>query len=103
MTRRYEVIKKTSVFLMEGGQATMRYVGIATCAGRPDIFGLLGSDMEMTHMCYGLDYMKPEECVKHARTTGQGWFYFDAGTTCTEIKVSPYWLEKAFRELGLIT
>jgi hypothetical protein len=102
MTRRYEVIKKTGVFLMEGGQSTMRYVGIATCAGRPDIFGLLDRDLEMTHMCYGLDYMDPADCLKFCRDRGT-WFFFDAGTTCTEIKISADWLEKAFRELELIT
>lgn len=102
MTRKYEVTKKTGVFLLEGGQSTFRYVGIAETPGRPKIFGLLGRDLEMTHMCYGLDYMDPVKCLEFCRERG-GWFFFDAGTTCTEIKVTVSWLEKAFRELELIT
>ncbi len=102
MTRRFQVTNKTGVMMIERGQPVMRYVGLATMHNRPTLFGLLDRDFEMTYMCYGLDNLKPEECLKRIRE-GDGWFrFYSTGTDARDIKISADWLEKAFRELGVI-
>lgn len=67
------------------------------------LFGLMhkGAEQYMTHFSYGLDkYFQPAKVLERLGT--DGWFYFDMGTTCSEIKASAAEMEKVFRELGLI-
>jgi len=68
------------------------------------LFGLVNDRdrTRITHMAYGLQYFDPAEALEHAETIGGGWFWFDAGHTCPEIRVSAAELRRAFVELGLI-
>lgn len=56
----------------------------------------------ITHMSFRLDYFRPAEVVEHAKTKGGGWFWFDTGTTGTELKISARELEVALYRLGLL-
>jgi hypothetical protein len=107
MIDRYEVTRAVPVEVVYGGQPKQMSVGV----GRVDpaerssqLFGLIFEHYgtRISHMSYGLDYFVPAEALDHAETTGQGWMWFDAGTTCTEIKISADELRRAFTELELI-
>lgn len=104
MTRKFHVMRKTGVMMYEHGQPVMRYVGVASMPNRPDLFGLLDQNLEMTFMCYAIhDGFEPEEILKRLQEKGDGWFrFYSTGSDDRDIKISFEWLEKAFQELGIL-
>jgi hypothetical protein len=104
---RYEVLRSVGVEVIYGGQPKGMRVGVGQvdpAETSPQLFGLIFEhyDTRLSHMSYGLDYFLPADALDHAETTGQGWMWFDAGTTCTEIKISADELRRAFTELEMI-
>jgi len=101
----YRTLTSVTATLMYGGKAEEGRVGIATTNDGRRLFGLCDRWCPdyTTHMAYAFDkYFMPSDVLNHARTKGEGWFWFDAGTTCTEIKISADELERVFFALGLI-
>lgn len=107
----YYNLEKTCLALLYraervGGQCNVPYtacLGIASTEDGKIVFGLTSEfGREMTHMGFTLDkYFEVETVVRTTRERG-GWFHFDAGSSCPEIKISADWLEQAFKSLGLL-
>ena len=103
----YTAARVEPVTLMyRGEEQTGWHVGVSVTNERVHgpVFGLceLRSPEYISHMCYGLEYFGPTEVMEAARGRGNGWFWFDAGTTSAEIKISADELERAFQALGLL-
>lgn len=83
---------------------TSPLAGQVAVSDNRSLFGLVDSHDpdRLSHMCYGLDYFRAAEALAHAETIGGGWLWFDAGTTCPEIKISAAELRRALTALDLI-
>lgn len=65
----------------------------------PNVWGLLHNGYH-THMCYGIDYAKPQDCIATLNNydpPATDW-YFDAGN---ELTVKKSDLEQGFKDLGI--
>jgi hypothetical protein len=91
-----------------GGKPAKMWLGTALRGDRK-VFGYV-HEGRMTQMCYGLDYYQPAELLATVRKrqqeepTNQAWqyFYFDMGTTGTEVRVHYTEMTRAFVELGML-
>jgi hypothetical protein len=104
---RLKELRTVKIMVLYGGKPEEWTAGVGYRDVEPPftsrLFGLMHprAPESMTHFAYGLDqYFQPAEVIERLKT--DKWFYFDAGTTCTEIKASAAEMERVFRELGLI-
>ena len=68
-----------------------------------DMFGLISNHYQrLTHMSYRVEEGFAARVLDHAETIAGGWFWFDAGQTCPEIKISADELRRAFVHLEMI-
>src|SRR5262245_24108277 len=88
------------------GEMTQLRVGI-TKRGDREVFGLYYGGT-ITHMCYGLDYFDIQELLsrpKHinkTRSLKYDFFYFDAGISMSEKRISMSELIRVGIALGLL-
>jgi hypothetical protein len=106
----YLILRKTEVEIEVDGTPVRRFVGVGSYTymneDTVECFGLacIGEDPKyLTHMRYGLDYFRIDVALQHSRNISGDWFEFCGGNGCCTIRIHADELERACRELGLLT